>query len=404
MVKLDVSCIRHMSKDDFRVLTAVEMGMKNHDLVPVELITSIAQLRSGGINRIITTLHIYKLIAHDRSTYDGYRLTFAGYDVLALHVLFLRGHISAVGNKIGCGKESDIYIAQNSEGSSVVLKMHRLGRTCFRAVRQKRDYLKGRSKPNWLYLSRLSALKEFAFMKALYDKGYPTPTPIDHNRHIVCMSIVPGCPMYQLRSGSIDDPEEVFLECIDLIKRLANHGLIHCDFNEFNIMIHENPENSRNEVTLIDFPQMISVRHRNAKEMFERDVNCVVKFFTMKMKWEPPEELIPRFFVGSDTNRIDDDVRASGFTEEGYELGEEFLEQGMNDLEIGEVEGSDPESESEDKEGTILNDEDARKSIEKRAVRSAFEKNKIHSRKTGGSRNSQKKKFKGKVLRKGKDF
>jgi RIO kinase 2 len=49
------------------------MGMKNHDVVPVDLITSIAKLRTGGVHRIITTLHAFKLIAHDRSTYDGYR-------------------------------------------------------------------------------------------------------------------------------------------------------------------------------------------------------------------------------------------------------------------------------------------------------------------------------------------
>jgi RIO-like serine/threonine protein kinase len=49
------------------------------------------------------------------------------------------------------------------------------------------------------------------------------------------------------------------------------------------------------EVTLIDFPQMVSMRHHNAAEMFERDVNCIVKFFAMKMKWVPPPELIPRY-------------------------------------------------------------------------------------------------------------
>jgi len=43
-MKLDVSCMRYLSRDDYRVLTAVEMGMRNHELVPVELITSIAKV------------------------------------------------------------------------------------------------------------------------------------------------------------------------------------------------------------------------------------------------------------------------------------------------------------------------------------------------------------------------
>lgn len=33
MVKLDVSTLRYMTKDDFRVLTAIEQGMKNHEVL-----------------------------------------------------------------------------------------------------------------------------------------------------------------------------------------------------------------------------------------------------------------------------------------------------------------------------------------------------------------------------------
>jgi RIO kinase 2 len=42
-------------------------------------------------------------------SYDGYRLTYMGYDFLALRVLLNRGHITGVGRMIGMGKESDIY-------------------------------------------------------------------------------------------------------------------------------------------------------------------------------------------------------------------------------------------------------------------------------------------------------
>jgi hypothetical protein len=53
----------------------------------------------------------------------------------------------------------------NDEGEVFALKLHRLGRTSFRDVKSKRDYLGTRSNYSWLYLSRLAALKEFAFMK-----------------------------------------------------------------------------------------------------------------------------------------------------------------------------------------------------------------------------------------------
>lgn len=42
---------------------------------------------------------------------------------------------------------------------------------------------------------------------------------------------------------------------------------------------------------------MISTQHANAKEYFDRDVNCVVKFFAMKMRYVASEDMIPQFEV-----------------------------------------------------------------------------------------------------------
>ncbi|CAM9430696.1 unnamed protein product [Scytosiphon promiscuus] len=349
MVKLDVTCMRHLSKHDIRVLTAVEMGMKNHDLVPVELITSIAKLRHGGTHKILSTLLTFKLIAHDRSAYDGYRLTYSGYDILALNVLQARGHICAVGSKIGMGKEADIYMAQTPDGDQVVLKLHRLGRTSFKAVKNKRDYLKSRTSVSWLYMSRLSALKEFAFMTALFQHGFPTPTPLDHNRHVVLMTHAKGYPMYQLRSGEMAHPDVVYRECVEMIVRLARHGLIHCDFNEFNMLVDE-----EEKLTLIDFPQMVSTRHANAEEMFDRDVACVVKFFSMKMKHVPESSDIPSFAdaVGgagreSVEHQLDVVAQASGFSEkEAKDLDAFVAKEGWG----GDDADGDEEEEQEEEE------------------------------------------------------
>ncbi|CAI7927438.1 unnamed protein product, partial [Closterium sp. NIES-54] len=96
---------------------------------------------------------------------DGYRLTNLGYDFLAIKALVNRGTVAGVGPQIGVGKESDIYEVEGAEGEVMVMKLHRLGRTSFRNVKAKRDYLRHRRAHNWLYLSRLAALKEFAFLK-----------------------------------------------------------------------------------------------------------------------------------------------------------------------------------------------------------------------------------------------
>ena len=61
----------------------------------------------------------------------------------------------------------DIFEVACEDGTVLAMKLHRLGRVSFRAVKSKRDYLRHRSSYNWLYLSRLAALKEFAFMKVI---------------------------------------------------------------------------------------------------------------------------------------------------------------------------------------------------------------------------------------------
>jgi RIO kinase 2 len=247
-MKLDPTVMRTMNRSDFRVLAAVEQGMVKHELVPLPLITSIANLRHGGTHKIISSLLRDKLLSHDRSCgYDGYRLTNAGYDILALHQLKQLKILGALGMRIGTGKESDVYLAATPDGTQVVLKFHRLGRTSFRNVKQKRDYFNynaqrnPRDQPNsWLFLSSISARKEYAFMKALHDVGgYTIPTPLSYNRHIVCMSLIRGVPLYQVHANrvSLSQAQSIAEQSISIATRLASHGLVHCDLNEFNLMV-----------------------------------------------------------------------------------------------------------------------------------------------------------------------
>jgi RIO kinase 2 len=53
---------------------------------------------------------------------------------------------------------------------------------------------------------------------------------------------------------------------MDLIVKLAKSGLIHGDFNEFNILLKESEDpDVLPEPILIDFPQMVSTDHENAE-------------------------------------------------------------------------------------------------------------------------------------------
>ncbi|XP_020090781.1 serine/threonine-protein kinase rio2 isoform X1 [Ananas comosus] len=360
-MKLDVDALRYLSKDDFRVLTAVEMGMRNfqHEIVPAELVERIAGLRHGGTYKVLRNLLKHKLVHHDSSKYDGFRLTYLGYDFLAIKTLVNRGVFAAVGRQIGVGKESDIFEVATEDGTVLAMKLHRLGRVSFRAVKSKRDYLVHRSNYNWLYLSRLAGLKEYAFMKALGEHGFPVPAAVDCNRHCVVMSLVKGYPLVQIKQ--LQNPDEVFETIIGLVVRLAEHGLIHCDFNEFNLMIDDDEK-----VTMIDFPQMVSVSHRNAKMYFDRDVECIFKFFSKRfnisyqedrdeedgVEYDSEENGRPSFLsIEKSAGFLDKELAASGFTKRDQDEIEKFIEGGPEPKD-----GSSSDDESSGKEQTA--DED----------------------------------------------
>lgn len=311
------------------------MGSKNHEIVPTTLIDKIARLRGGssGVHRSISNLAKTGLIGKVKEAkYDGYRLTYGGLDYLALHTYSSRKEVYSVGSRIGVGKESDIMMVADDKGRQKVLKIHRLGRISFRTVKTNRDYLKKRQGGSWMYLSRLSAMKEYAFMQALKEEGFPVPEPIAQSRHTVVMSFIDSYPLRQI--SAVPNPAGLYAELIALILRLAQYGLIHGDFNEFNILIQEEKvkeaKTAGSDVAeaddsvmltpiLIDFPQMVSMDHQNAEMYFDRDVNCVKRFFERRFHFVPtkpgPFYKDAKKLVGKDgARRIDAAVEASGFT------------------------------------------------------------------------------------------
>jgi RIO kinase 2 len=299
-MRLDTDAFRYLGKEEMRVLTAIEMGQKNHQLVPLGLIESIANFRRGGVMPFIRELHKFKLIYHDSRPYEGYRLTYSGYDCLALQALSERGILLEVGRRIGVGKESDVHLStirkesveaevsddgsdsaseENGVGAAVV-KFHRLGRVSFRTVKQNRDYLGNRKHASWMYMARLAAAKEFHYAKLLHSLNFPVPKPLDWNRHCILMDHVDGMTLYQLSSNDleVEEAEKLLNDIYKLILRLGAVGIIHGDLNEFNLIVNVGTLS----IYLIDFPQVVHINHVNAEYYFQRDVEGVTTFFQKK--------------------------------------------------------------------------------------------------------------------------
>lgn len=375
------------------------MGSKNHEVVPTVLIEKISRLRGGvsGVHKSISALAKVGLIARVKEArYDGYRLTYGGLDYLALHTHSARNEIYSVGDRIGVGKESDIMVVADNKGKKKVLKIHRLGRISFRSVKSNRDYLRNKtSGGSWMYLSRLAAVKEFAFMKALQGEGFPVPEPISQSRHTILMSLIDAFPLRQI--SEVADPASLYADLIAMILRFAKHGLIHGDFNEFNILIKEEvvppakgesgseaePTNDEGDIrqvnedgdtvrlvpVVIDFPQMVSMDHQNAEMYFDRDVACIKRYFERRyffVSTTPgPFYKDAKKLVGTDgATRLDATAEASGFSKKmAKELEAAIRAQaeakgegndGEDEDDYDEEDSEEDENEDEEQDGDLV--------------------------------------------------
>ncbi|KAG8527550.1 uncharacterized protein KY384_007702 [Bacidia gigantensis] len=387
-MKLNTKYLRYLASEDWRVLTAVEMGSKNHEVVPTSLIIQLSNLRgSSGVHKSISTLAKANLIARTKNAkYDGYRLTYGGLDYLALHTHLKRDAIYSLGPCIGTGKESDIYVCapppsntSNSQkfhkNNQLVLKIHRLGRISFRTVKNNRDYLRRRQSASWMYMSRLAAQREFAIMSILGENGFRVPEAVAWTRHMVVMSLVDGVPLRAVKE--VGNPAGLYADLIQIILQLASFGIIHGDFNEFNIILQEEQLASQTKKTpelevravpwIIDFPQAISIDHANAEFYFNRDVQCIKTYFERRFNFLSSEA--GPFFADARKaaakqatakgKRLDLEVEASGFSKKKVQE----LVQYMEDVGANQDQGSyadDVQDESDDnsEDGTGEGDQD----------------------------------------------
>jgi len=177
------------------------------------------------------------------------------------------------------------------------------------------------------------------------------------------MSLVPAYPFTQIRE--LVNPAHVFNQAMGMLTRLAKHGLIHCDLNEFNLLIDDSEK-----LTMIDFPQMVSTSHPDAKMYFERDADCLRVYFARKFGLGEEDDGLDLFRpvfeelgVGQEA-QLDTALKASGFTKEDNAALLKALaatceaEKEGEGGEEEEEEDEEEEGEEEENEGAMHGDEE----------------------------------------------
>ncbi|WP_330630248.1 serine/threonine-protein kinase RIO2 [Halocatena halophila] len=285
MVRNVAGEMRDLESEDFYLLSGVEHGMRFSEWVDRETLTEYARLDDEEVTHRLDRCERRGLIERKTMQYQGFRLTFEGYDILALHTLVERGTIEGFGAPLGVGKESDVYEVKSYK--ALALKYHREGYTNFREVQREREYTADHEHVSWLYTARKAAEREYEALETVYPT-VSVPRPIDHNRHAIVMEKFDGV---ELSRATIDDNQAVGV-CDLILSELADayqEGFVHADMSEYNVAVAESG------VLLFDWPQAVPTTHENADEFLERDVRNLVGYFKRKHPSEfeetPADEL-----------------------------------------------------------------------------------------------------------------
>ncbi|MFW5956467.1 MAG: serine/threonine-protein kinase RIO2 [Halorhabdus sp.] len=264
--------LAELEPEDFHLLSGIEQGMRFSEWVQREKIPQFSRLTAENVEYRLDRCENRGLIERKTIQYQGFKLTFEGYDALALHTFAERETIDGVGASLGVGKESDVYEVRSYK--PLALKYHREGYTNFREVMREREYTADRDHVSWLYTARKAAEREYEVLESLYPR-VNVPRPVDHNRHAIVMERMDGVEVSRTKLQS-EQVRPVLELILDEMQTAYEEGYVHADMSEYNVFV------GTDGVTIFDWPQAVESDHENAREFLERDVENLVGYFQRK--------------------------------------------------------------------------------------------------------------------------
>jgi len=300
MVRNVAGEMAELEPEDFHLLSGLEHGMRFSRWVAEGKLPEFSGLDSENVDYRLDRCERRGLVERKTIQYTGYRLTFEGYDALALHTFAERDTIDGVGGPLGVGKESDVYEVRSFQ--PLALKYHREGYTNFREVDKERDYTSDKEHISWFYTARKAAEREYEALETLYP-DVRVPRPVDQNRHAIVMAKMDGVELS--RAGLTDEQVVPVLDLVlDEMTGAYHEGFVHADMSEYNVFV------GSEGVTVFDWPQAVPTDHENADELLARDVTNIVGYFQRKYPSQAPD--------------IDEAALADAIREDDFETVREF--------------------------------------------------------------------------------
>ncbi|MEM4551600.1 MAG: RIO1 family regulatory kinase/ATPase [Thermosphaera sp.] len=265
---------KSLTPRDIQVLRAIEDLSSRHEYVPLEKIEKRTKILEEHLTLVLSKLNKLRLVKRETiGGYKSFRMTTLGYDMIAIDELVKKKVLVALGDKIGVGKESEIFVGLSTGGEKVAVKFLRIGRASFKRTKILRDWSRG-PRSTWYEQSKIAAEREYRALKELVLVRAKVPTPYGYNRHVVVVEYLEGVELY--KRPQLSDPEAVLNLILDTLKTAYQDvGIIHSDLSEYNILINLDTQ----DPYIIDWPQYVYKDHPSSFELLKRDVEYIVRFF-----------------------------------------------------------------------------------------------------------------------------
>lgn len=232
---------------------------------------------------------------NDSELRKTYKEVFDGSTLRALYKIESKGVFDNLNFCISTGKEGNVFLATNSEGVRLAVKIYRTSNSTFKNIMK---YVEDNPRyrnigPNRRSLIHTWAQKEYDNLHRFHSLNIPVPKPIYVLENILIMEFigVESTPSPLLKDVVINEPDAWYEGIIDNYFKLYNEGkLVHADLSEYNILVPR-----ENELVWIDVGQSVVSGHHRSREWLARDIKNISHFFKRRggrTNWKKAVEYI----------------------------------------------------------------------------------------------------------------
>ncbi len=259
-----VEVYKEMGRHSWKILDAIFRNLWDYEFVPLQTIASQARISEEKARHILRYMSDKRIVVNKQTEYEGSTFTFAGLSLYSLYRLVRRGHVTALGKKMGEGKESAVYNCYSEKYGECVIKFHKVGHTSFKKVKEKRDY----GDLHFSVLAIRSARNEYRTLRKL--QGLAVPEVYAWEGNAVLMQLIDAKELYRIR---LENPEDVLDMILDEVAKFYRRGVVHGDLSQYNVLVSEEG------IWIIDFPQSVEVSTPGWEELLKRDVKNILQYF-----------------------------------------------------------------------------------------------------------------------------